>query len=87
MSVARVLLGLLDMTLVEQSRSHQGVVARRVRRRGGNRVPGRLPPLPRPEVDVQARPAVKGQSVEESLHGVQDALKEAKRKDHLKCQT
>lgn len=72
-----VVLGLLDVTLVEQRGSHQGVWPGRVGRcRGGNRVPGQLPPPSRAEVHVQARPAVEGQRVEERLHGVQDALRD-----------
>lgn len=61
------------MTLVEQSRAHDGVMASRVGHRSGHGVPGQLPPPP--QVNVEARPAVKGQGVEERLHGVQDALR------------
>lgn len=77
LSVAHcVLLGFLDMTLVEQSGSHHGIVACCVRRWSRNRVPGQLPPPLQAEVDIEACPSVKGQRVKESLHGVQDTLKE-----------
>lgn len=69
-----VLLGLLHVALVEQGGPRQGVVAR-VGHRRGNRLPGQLPAPTEAEVHVQARPPVKGQRVEEGLHGVQDALK------------
>lgn len=78
--VARqVLLGFLDVALVEQGASRHGVVADRVGHRSGKGVPGQLPPPPQAEADVEARPAVEGQRVEESLHGVQDTLAETNR--------
>lgn len=72
------LFGFLDMTLVEQSGSHNGVMASCVRHWGRDRVPGHLPPPLQAEVNIQSCPAMKGQGVEESLHGVQDPLKEHK---------
>lgn len=71
-----VLLGLLDVALVEQRAAHDGVVTRRVGHRGGGRVPGQLPPALHAQVHIEARPAVEGQGVEERLHGVQDTLRE-----------
>lgn len=70
-----VLLGFLDVALVEQSGAHHGVMAGGVRHRSGSRVPGQLPPPLQAEVHVETCPAVKGQSVEEGLHGVQDSLR------------
>lgn len=69
------LLGLLHVALVEQGGPHQGIVAR-VGHRGRSRLPGQLPAPPEAELHVQARPPVKGQRVQEGLHGVQDALEE-----------
>lgn len=70
-----VLLGFLDVALVEQGGPRQGAVAR-LGHRGRDGLPGQFPAPPGAEVHVEARPPVKGQRVEEGLHGVQDALKE-----------
>ena len=72
------LLGFLDVALVEQSSSHRGIVACCVSHWSGNGVPAQLSPPLQSEVNIEARPAVKGQGVEERLHGVQDPLKESK---------
>lgn len=69
------LLGFLNMALVEQGGPHQRIVAH-VGHRCGDRLPGQFPAPPGTEVHVEARPPVKGQRVQEGLHGVQDALKE-----------
>lgn len=74
-----VLLGFLDVALVEQGGPRQGTVAR-LGRRGRDGLPGQFPAPPGAEVHVEARPPVKGQRVEEGLHGVQDALKEGGKK-------
>lgn len=70
-----VVLGLLHVALVEQGGPHRGTVAG-VGHRRRRRLPGQLPAPPEAEVNVQARPPVKGQRVQEGLHGVQDALTE-----------
>lgn len=79
LSVAHcVLLGFLDMTLVEQSGIHYGIMACCIRHWSRSWVPSQLSPPLQAKVNIKACPSVEGQRIKESLHGVQDTLKEWK---------
>jgi len=76
----QALLALLDVALIQEGGAHHGVVAAAASTaftRVGGGVPGQLPAPLGAEVQVQARPAMERQRVEEGLHGVQNPLEEA----------